>query len=123
MAARPDEVLVLGATVFEIWPDCVRTILPDGGVVVGAPQDNESYRATAFRLGYGADTAAMCRDHEAAHSWICALLGLPASPTLSVVAHCEPGGGLTCAEEDLVLALQRFCRLAGIDLMARMGRR
>lgn len=117
MSNRP-AVYVLGGTVFEVWPDSVRTILPDGYTVPAAPEDTPEYRATAERLGYGTDTLAMSRDHEALHNWLCHALGLQYSPTMARVAHGLGGSDLTALEEDIVLAIQRFARAAGVDVMA-----
>lgn len=117
---RPEQILVLGGTVVEVWGDSLRTILPDGATVPAAPQDNDAYRATAARLGYGDDTLRMCLEHEAAHSAVCAWLGLTESPTLGRVARGQGSTAVTDAEEDMVLAIQRFCRASGIDLLARL---
>lgn len=91
----------------------LETAFPDGTKVPAAPQDTDDYRATAFRLGYGTDTWAMCREHELAHTELAELLGLPYSPTLWAVAHGEKRAiigapGEMQAEEDLVLAYQRW---------------
>jgi hypothetical protein len=121
---RPQKIVVLGGVIFEDWGRSVRTILPDGAVVVGAPQDNDSYRATARRLGYGTHVALQNRDHELCHSLLSALLGLRMSPTLAGVARGEEPDALRHAEEAMVLATQKFARMAGVDLMdaaARLG--
>lgn len=115
------QVLTFGETLVQVWPDCVRTILPGGAIVMAAPQDNDAYRATAGHLGYGEDTARMCAEHEAAHTAICAWLGLAESPTLRQVAHGRPDTFISGVEEDVVLALQRFARAAGVDLLQRFG--
>jgi len=51
---EPDAVYRIGDTTIELWPNCVRTILPDGAEVVAAPN--------------GTDTLADCADHEIAHT-------------------------------------------------------
>lgn len=114
--------LRLGATRIRFEGDLAITTLPDGAEVVAAPQDTEAYRATARRLGYGDDTARMCREHDACHAWLAAILCLPESPTLSNVAHGRSDSALTGLEEDAVMAIQAFACAAGVDLMAVMAR-
>lgn len=99
------------------------TTLPDGQRIIAAPEDNDAYRATAGRLGYGDDVLRMCREHEAAHAALAAWLLLPESPTLRVVAGEEGPSDLTGAEERLVLALQDFANRAGVDLLDVFARR
>lgn len=114
---RPARILTFGRTVVQVWPDSVVTILPGGEQVFAAAQDNDAYRETAQRLGYGSDTVRMSRDHEVLHSAVAAWLGLWESPTLGRVARGEGDTALTGLEEDVVLAIQRFCNAAGVDLM------
>lgn len=63
----------------------------------------------------------MSRDHELGHALLAHWLGLPHSPTLKGVAsgrywpHWQ-------VEESAVLALQRYARLAGVDLATLAGR-
>lgn len=121
MPVRPARVLTYSnGSIVQIWPDCVRTILPDGREVVAAPQDNDAYRATAERLGYGADVRRMSVEHEVLHNWACALLGLPESPTLGRVARGEGDTVLTGLEEEMVLAIARFANAAGVNLSDRL---
>lgn len=110
--------LRFGGTTVEVWSDCTRVTLPSGGTVVGAPQDNDAYRAAALRLGYGADTAAMSREHEVGHAALCHFLGLPCSPVMSTVAG-EPVGDVVThwLEEEAVMAVQRLARAVGVDLV------
>jgi hypothetical protein len=118
----PAHRLVFGGTVVEVWPDCVATHLPGGAEVVAAPQDNDSYRATAQRLGYGPDTFRMMRDHEILHTAIAHLLGLPESPTLRGVAEGKGSTPLTDLEEDVVCSLAKLASMVGIDLMVALSR-
>jgi hypothetical protein len=91
----------------------LETLFEDGTKVPACPQDNDKYRSQARQLGYGDDTWRMCKDHEMAHTVVCQAFGLPYSPTLWAVAHGHaqmiPGKpGWMTAEEDLVLAYQRW---------------
>lgn len=108
----------VGGTVMEIGPTEIVNILPDGVRVPAAPHDTASYRETAASHGYGADTIMLCREHEIMHNLLAAWLGLPESPTMRQVA----GGGLaptplSSLEEGAVLAIQRFTRALGVDLL------
>lgn len=117
-ATRPNRIVVLGWTVVELWGhDFTRTILPDGTEVPAAPQDDDSYRERAAVLGYGADTASMSREHELAHVLLSYILGLPESPALRAAANDAGPSDLTGMEEDAVMAIQRFARAAGVDLV------
>jgi hypothetical protein len=119
---RPARVLTYSnGTIIQVWPDCVRTILPDGSEVVAAPQDNDAYRATAERLGYGADVRRMCFEHEILHSWVAAHFGLPESPTLGRVARGQGDTSLTGLEEDAVCALARLANAAGVTLLEHLS--
>lgn len=121
---RPLQSLVLGRSILQIWPHGATTILPDGRELPAAPNDTPEYRATAARLGYPQDDAGclqMCRDHEATHSAIAALLGLPASPALWNAALGRGPSALTGADEDAAMALQRLARMLDIDLIARIA--
>lgn len=86
-------------------------------------QDSDEYRARAVSLGYGDDTACMSREHELGHALLARLLGLPYSPTLYGLAlHADAQGPYWPSwrtEEASVLALQRYARAAGVDLVAR----
>jgi len=62
--------------------------------------------ATALWMGYP-DVAAMNRDHDAAHAWLCDSLGVP-SHSLAC-AKGEPYDALLATvEEEAVLHLQRL---------------
>lgn len=86
-------------------------------------QDSDEYRARAVSLGYGDDTARMSREHELGHALLAHLLGLASSPTMYGIAlHGAAEGPYWPAwrdEEACVLALQRYARSAGVDLVAR----
>lgn len=60
----------------------------------------------------------MNREHDLTHSLLARALGLPHSPTLHDVAHGRAASDLHAIEEEAVLALQRFARAAGVDLVA-----
>jgi hypothetical protein len=103
-------------TLVEVLPTGSRITLPNGAVVDGAPHDTDEYRATAERLGYGADALALCQDHDPLHAWIADALGLPDSFALRCAAGLEKESELSAAEECAVLALQRFMKLASVGL-------
>ena len=116
----PPITLCLADCIVTIGPQHVVTDMPDGTCCEGAPEDNDAYRATAERLGYGGDVARMNRSHETAHSLVAMLLGLPASPTLWRVAHGQlEASDLTGIEEDAVCSLERLANRMGVDLVER----
>jgi hypothetical protein len=88
------------------------TLFPDGTRVPAVPHTTKQYRQTAERLGYGDDVAALSREHEFIHSFLCQRQGLPYSPTLWAVAHNHGKGCISLAkqrmEESVVLAFQRY---------------
>lgn len=109
------QVLQLGQCQVRIFDEVkyLETLFSDGTRVPAAPEDNQAYRENAERLGYGADTWAMCREHEIAHTQLMQLLGLPHSPSLWSVAHGTNRNIVGCpgemaAEENLVMAYQRW---------------
>lgn len=79
------------------------------------PHDTDEYRETAARCGYGADTWALCWQHEALHHLLAPLLGYPWSPTLRAVSL-----GLTWNragwEEGIVMECQRLLNLPENEL-------
>jgi hypothetical protein len=101
--------------------DFVSTRYPGLPPIDACPHDTDEYRAQARELGYGDDTAAMCREHETAHHLLAALLRLPCSPTMRGLAlHAAGIGPLWPGwreEEAAVLALQAFARACGVDLV------
>lgn len=96
-------------------PCYTETVFADGTLVKAAPQDNEAYRATAERLGYGADTCRMSRDHELLHSWLSIRQGKQYSPTLWALAHDEPADlPAHLQEETLVCAFAAYLNGVGV---------
>lgn len=86
---------------------CVRTTLPDGSVVLGAPIEGEEHEARAASLGYPGIWE-MTAEHDRIHVLLCYMLGLPESPTLRASFLGHPTSELIGAEESAVLAIQRF---------------
>lgn len=103
-------VYTFTACTVETWDaaQTCRTQFADGASVTAAPEDTDSYRATARTLGYGADTWSQCWQHEVLHTWLACRIGLRYSPTLRLVALGRNGGqaDMQANEENLVLGLQ-----------------
>lgn len=116
MARLSKRRVLRNGTVIEILPWGSRVTLSTGHVVDGVPHDSESYRETARRLGYGADTLAMCQHHDAFHAHLCGWLDLGDSRSLRVAAGLEAASEVSEAEEQAVMSIQRFARLAGFKL-------
>ena len=114
--------LIFGGTAVAHDGPYTITTLPGGARIVAAVENTDAYRVTALRLGYGSDTLRMMREHEAGHAWLAHVIGLPESPTLRNVADGLGDTALTGLEEDAVCAIQRFARMAGVDLAAVMAR-
>lgn len=95
------------------------TIFRDGSIVPAYPMGTREQRDTCATLGYGADVAGMCREHEILHTWLCEQFGLPHSPTLWAVAHGQSEGSAPIwaqqNEEALVLSFQAFLNGADYD--------
>lgn len=90
----------------------VVTIYPDGTEVHAHPQHGADDVARAASLEYP-DVGAMTLDHDPFHERLARALGLPHSPTLWAVGHDTPvDSKLASAEEDAVMAVQRFMQLA-----------
>lgn len=113
--------LSFGDTLVEVFTDSTRITFSDGSTIFGAPEDTDSYRSTAMQHGYGEDTLRLCQEHEVMHIALCHWLGIH-SPTMTLLRHGDDESlhQLNCLEEAAVLAVQRFARAAGIDLIARM---
>jgi hypothetical protein len=111
----------LGRARIEFDGDLTTTVLP-AGKVPAVPQDNDEYRARAEALGYGDDTALMSREHEIGHALLAVWLGQPYSPTLFGVATGQHWPHWH-DEEAAVLALQRYARVLGVDLVRVAERR
>ena len=89
----------------------VVTRYPDGTEVHAHPNHRPDDEARAEALGY-ADVEEMTLDHDPLHTRLAVALGLPHSPTLWGLAHGEPADPIVAgAEEEMVLAAQRFLRL------------
>jgi hypothetical protein len=96
-------------TRIETGPNWCRTTLPTGDEVFARP--NADSPAMAEKLGYDTDVELMTAHHDALHSLLADMLGLTASRSLMHVAGCWPDGPDVWAEEDAVLAVQRYARL------------
>jgi hypothetical protein len=123
MSHRPEEMVLRGrAETFRFGEVTVRitdgftnTRMPDGAVVQATHDEQEGQAALAAELGY--DSAAeLNRHHDLAHSLLSRMIGLEASPTLTGVAS-RAYFKYWEVEEQAVLALQAFCKVAGVDLM------
>ena len=88
-----------------------RTEFPDGACCWAVPHATDDYRATAERLGYAGDTAALSREHEFCHNFLARRLFRSHSPTLWAVAHPDDPGNVPLwqqeQEEALVMEFQR----------------
>lgn len=106
----------LGKTCLDIYDDGIVTVFPGVGDLEACPQDNDEYRATALRLGYGGDLLLMCQEHEATHTLLAVMMGLPRSPTLFgvVTGNFWPHYR---TEEAAVLAFQANCRATGVSIL------
>lgn len=94
----------------------------DGTSVHGAPEDTAEYRRTALEHGYGDDTLALCREHELLHVALCHWLGVP-SPVMDALRKgpdVMAGAEIRLLEESAVLAVQKFARAMGVDLIDAM---
>lgn len=119
MTAPADEPLVvsLNGAEIEIWPDSLRITLADGSIVLAMAEDTDAYRATALANGYGDDAALLCRDHDIMHLALAYWLRTD-SPTMGHVGQgVDAGEYVRGLEEDAVLAIQRYARARGIDLL------
>jgi hypothetical protein len=91
------------------------TTLADGSKVPAQHAEQPGQAELAAAHGYDSATE-LNRDHDLAHSLLSHMIGLEASPTLAGVAagkHFK----YWQVEEAAVLALQAFCKVAGVDLM------
>ena len=96
---------------------------PDGTFVSGAPEDTDAYRKTALDYGYDTDTLALCRDHELLHVALCYWLGVP-SPVMDALRLRADmvGVEIRILEEAAVLAVQRFARAMGAEIIDAMAK-
>lgn len=117
------ERIRFGATVFEVWSASARIILADGKSVPAVPHDTDAYRQNAIEHGYGTDTLRFCQEHELTHVALSHWLGIE-SPAIRAVAEQSKKWDPRHAEEEAaVLAVQRFARGYGVDLLERARRR
>jgi hypothetical protein len=102
------------ATPVRILADHTEITLPSGKVVTGYPQGSEHQAEVAQRLGYGNDALAMVLDHDPLHARLCDWLGIEASYSLRLAAlELSPHEAhLAALEEEAVIAVQRFMRMA-----------
>jgi hypothetical protein len=105
-------------TVVEILPTGSRVTLPGGAIVYGEPHDTDEYRATAARLGYGADTLLLAQQHDPIHCLLAAWLDLPVSYAMLDAAGLldEDEREIAEMEEQAVLSVQRYMRRVGARL-------
>lgn len=115
------KIRVFGKTTVIFHPEgYCDVILPDNVAFTACPQKDQEYADRAIRLGYGIYANPihhMNMEHDAMHALLAAVLGLDVSPALHATGHGIPIDDLTGAEEDLVLAAQRFvnlCRARGL---------
>jgi hypothetical protein len=109
--------LRFGDVSVEIHNGYTVTRFPNGKELHAAHAPQPGQEKTALELGYGDDIEAMNRDHDMLHSMLCYMLGLKCSVTLRNVAMKLPTEDVQFHEEEAVLAVQRFAKLMGIDLM------
>jgi hypothetical protein len=104
-----------GEVAVDIRPGLTITTLADGPKV---PADHAEQPGQAeLAAAHGYDSAEeLNRDHDLAHSLLSHMIGLGASPTLAGVAAGKHFRYWQ-VEEAAVLALQGFCKVAGVDLM------
>lgn len=87
-----------------------RVVLADGREIIAAPEKTKEYEERARSLGYKSGLA-MCQDHDWMHCILANALGMKQSPALTRAADSLPINELAGAEEDAVLAIQRFLNL------------
>jgi hypothetical protein len=100
-------------TVQTITADGCVTELPGLPPLVATTRDDQAEIAAS--LGYGADVAAMNREHDLTHAMVADWLGFPASWSLTAAAGGDVPAGLAEAEEAAAMAVQRLMRLAGAE--------
>lgn len=108
--------LRIGNITVDVDEHGTRIAWPDGSTVTRHPHDTTDYRATAERLGYGTDTLRMSIEHELCHVLLGYWAGLPSA----VMAQLRGGDAeplAVCLEEDVVIALQKYLRARGVDVV------
>lgn len=88
----------------------VRVSETDRRELPAVPEETDEYRERATYLGYD-DPLQMCQEHDIIHTMLADMLGLDVSPALLGAVCDEPINDLTGAEEDAVLAIQRFINI------------
>lgn len=113
MTEPPTMVYHYGKTTVTVGDGWVKTTLADGTTIHAIPGTEAEDRARAASLGYGEGDGAlwaMTRDHDRFHAWLAYGLGLKESPALRQTAQGQQSE-LAGAEEEVILALQRFINL------------
>jgi hypothetical protein len=105
-----------GGTVIYEYDGWLEIQLPDGRHFSACPETNLEYECRARSLGYvmpdgNADIWGMCRDHDRLHARIAELFGLSCSPALDRSPSNLPPNEVTDAEEQLVIAWQRYANV------------
>jgi len=119
---RRRRAVAIGDAVARLTGHGVEIAWPDGTKVTGIPHDTDDYRLTARQHGYGADTHALCVEHELLHVALGLWLGVP-SPVMMALRGIEPvSDEIAGYEEDAVLALQAYLRAVGVDLVERLSK-
>jgi hypothetical protein len=92
---------------------------PDGTSVQGCIGHSARYaHHTALELGYP-NAAAMVLEHDLIHAAIEAWLGVDSAVMLRL-RGLPSNAALETLEEQMVLAMQRYMRAAGVNLMERL---
>lgn len=104
-----------GRVLVELHDGWTVTKLPNGREVHALHAEQPGQAATAARLGCSVED--MNRTHDLIHSLLAHALGLECSPALGAVAASLPSTALHAAEEEAVLAVQRFAFMAGVRLV------
>lgn len=111
----------LGLVEITASAEYVETRFPSGRALIAAIATQPGQDKTAADLGFDSPEA-MNREHDIAHSLLAHWLGLPWSPNIYALAHGEPISDQHVTEEAAVLALQKYARAAGVDLLALVAR-
>lgn len=107
----------LGRTEILIGPGFTTTNFADISTAYADHTAQSGQAERAAEIGYPS-AEAMNREHDVAHSLLAHWLGLDYSPTLYAIANGQRSA-IWQEEESAVMALQRFARAAGVDLVKR----